>query len=293
MPNFNSYIIIDKRVTLLEPVFLSESEFNKALTEINVKISDIDLILSTHWHVDHSSRAWYIKEKSNAEFLIHRDEKPLVESLEKRIENLGNFRDDEEFFTSWKTIMKYWDYRECEVSSVFKEGDIIDIGESCLKVIHTPGHTDGHCSFELLNNGEKILFAGDMSPKEYPWYGYIAGSVDDYIKSLERLKNEDWDVILSGHYKIYKKSGIDILKLYEKKIEFLKSRDEVIIGHIKNGCSTIDELIRHNVTSILNKESSWYNFTEYCHIIKHLKRLEGLNRIKQVKEDGIVKWISL
>jgi glyoxylase-like metal-dependent hydrolase (beta-lactamase superfamily II) len=57
-----------------------------------------------------------------------------------------------------------------KVNSTFEDNEIIDIGEDYkMKVIHTPGHSAGHCCFYELNS--KIAFLADIDFSSFgPWY---------------------------------------------------------------------------------------------------------------------------
>ncbi|NHI94917.1 MAG: MBL fold metallo-hydrolase [Candidatus Lokiarchaeota archaeon] len=284
----NMYVIKDEKITLIDPAFLSISKFKKALTQINLTIEDFDLLLSTHWHVDHSSKACLLKKMSNATYMIHEKEKLIIESFSNMAKELGKFKDDEEFFNIWKGFIKLWNYEHCKVTSTFKDGDIINLGRSKLKVLYTPGHTDGHCCFELLGEKQRILFAGDMSPKEYLWNGYATSSFTDYLNSLERLQQEDWDIILSGHFQLYKQE-VDIKTMYQKVISILNERDEKILKLVKEGHSTVEEIVQFFPTIRPNGDK-WDQFSEYHHVLKHLQRLESLGKIKQKEIEGKVTW---
>lgn len=43
---------------------------------------------------------------------------------------------------------------------VFNDGECIDLGNRTLKIIHTPGHSPGHCCFYELER--KYLYSGDL-----------------------------------------------------------------------------------------------------------------------------------
>ena len=284
----NIYVIKDQKITLIDPAFLSISKFKKALNRMNLTIEDFDLILSTHWHVDHSSKACLLKKMSNAIYMIHEKEKPIIESFNNMVKELGKFQNDDEFFNLWKGFIKMWNFNHCKVTSTFKDGDIINLGHLKLKVLYTPGHTDGHCSFELLGENKRILFAGDMSPKEYLWNGYSTSSFTDYLNSLERLQGEDYDLILSGHFQLDKQE-VNIREMYQKVISILKERDEKILKLVKKGHSTVEEIVEFFPT-IRPSGSKWDQFSEYHHVLKHLLRLESLGLIKQDEIEGKIIW---
>ena len=77
------------------------------------------------------------------------------------------------------------------------EGDVIDLGDRQLHVLHLPGHSHG--SIALLEQERGILFSGDVI--------YRGGLVDDlpcsdkvvYRRSMERLLNLEIRVGHGGH----------------------------------------------------------------------------------------------
>ena len=85
------------------------------------------------------------------------------------------------------------------VDTVLTDGDKIDLGDSTLRVIHTPGHTPGSiCLYEAQS---KSLFSGDTV---FP-YGSVGrtdlpgGSSRNLIRSISRLVTLDVSVLYPGH----------------------------------------------------------------------------------------------
>ncbi len=71
-----------------------------------------------------------------------------------------------------------------------KDGDIFDLGNRKLEVIHTPGHTDGEVS--ILDKKERILFTGDTANQ-----GIILARQPNNDKKLIKICNNTmkklWD----------------------------------------------------------------------------------------------------
>jgi len=87
------------------------------------------------------------------------------------------------------------------VTSWWKNGAIIALGDRTLEVVHTPGHTPG--SIALLDEQRKVLFSGDTIRYRK---GKIEGFPEKFTpdpktaaQSIERLKTLDFDIMLSGH----------------------------------------------------------------------------------------------
>jgi len=135
------------------------------------------LIINTHGHIDHIGANYKFK----LPIYIHKDD---ADFLTNPVKNLSAFY--AHFAMSPKA------------TRMLEDGDIIDISDIKLEVMHTPGHTPGGIS--LHYNG--ILFTGDtlfesgVGRTDFPY-----SSHDDLISSIKNrlMKLDDDIVVLSGH----------------------------------------------------------------------------------------------
>ena len=79
----------------------------------------------------------------------------------------------------------------------YGEGDVIMVGDLAVKVLHTPGHSEGcvvlQCE-DVLFTGD-TLFAGSMGRTDFP-----GGSTKKIMKSLKRLAELEGNfAVLPGH----------------------------------------------------------------------------------------------
>lgn len=163
----NCYLIIsENEMAIIDP----GGDADKILKEINKEKSKLKYIINTHFHFDHTSENLKIKEKTDAKILIHENEKDFI-----------NFEAD-------------W---------FLKDGDEIKIGNSSLKVIHTPGHSSGGVC--LL--GENILFTGDTLFKNgygrTDLHGASQEEMDRSLKKISKLLKPNMTVY-PGHGEIFK-----------------------------------------------------------------------------------------
>ena len=99
------------------------------------------------------------------------------------------------------------DYINCKVKNSYPEtelveindGDVIDLGNRPLKIIHIPGHTFG--SIAILDVNHRVLYAGDSVQKGHI---YMFGSKRcplQYEKSLDKLilLKDEYDWIYASH----------------------------------------------------------------------------------------------
>lgn len=171
----------------------------KTLTDLPVSV-----ILS-HGDPDHALGATEVSELWMHELdvgkLLRNDtfeikEKAINYRLNKQ-PKLKDFIDKEKFLNaSLKSDCKF---------NFLNDGDMIDLGNRTLKVIHTPGHSYGHIM--LLDETNKMLFSGDQVTSHNIWYFFTA----DYQAPFEVARNSllkildhrnDIEAIYSAHGKV-------------------------------------------------------------------------------------------
>jgi glyoxylase-like metal-dependent hydrolase (beta-lactamase superfamily II) len=163
---------------LIDPAGDFEKIFDKILKhELNIK-----WIVNSHGHFDHICGNAHMLHKTSAQLLIHKsDYKKMMSRMNKLI----------------SAIM-------CHESSplperLLSDGDTIDVGSIRLKVIQTPGHTQG--SICLYTDGH--VFTGDTLFTEGFGRIDICGNrygqiMDSIIKKILTLP--DSTIIWPGHH---------------------------------------------------------------------------------------------
>lgn len=162
---------------LIDPAFETDRILEKA-DETGYRITHI---INTHAHSDHTAGNGAIKSATDAKILIHeQDAGRLVKLLNRTFSRVlggqGSPKPD----------------------VLLKDGDRIQIGDSSLKVLHTPGHTPGGIC--LYTEGHVFtgdtLFVGAVGRTDLP-----GGSVKTLLTSIrEKIYTLPEDTIVwPGH----------------------------------------------------------------------------------------------
>ncbi len=154
----------------------------------------------------------------------------------------------------------------------FKPDHILDDGGTCeteefsLRVIHTPGHASNHLCY--LHAGHNLLFTGDhiingstvvIDPPD--------GSMGDYLRSLERLKEISMDAILPGHGEVMEQPQEAVDWLINHRLQ----REKKIIGVLRDQPdSTSRELVPRVYEDV---DEKLHELAEHS-LLAHLIRLE-------------------
>ncbi|WP_081638771.1 MBL fold metallo-hydrolase [Salinarchaeum sp. Harcht-Bsk1] len=202
-----------------EPV---REDLRAGLADAGVAIADLDRILLTHWHWDHSGLAGELQADSGADVFVHEDDAPLVD---------GSGRTD--YQDLQRRLFERWGIPEAPLAELtgFLEGhdslagepadvttfthgerfplgagsaptDDGDADEDVLRAIHLPGHAAGLTAYAFERRAE--AFVGDVIlPKYTPNVGGADPRVErplaTYRSSLRWLAATDLDRAFPGH----------------------------------------------------------------------------------------------
>ncbi|MGE5818833.1 MAG: MBL fold metallo-hydrolase [Deltaproteobacteria bacterium] len=101
---------------------------------------------------------------------------------------------------------------------------------------------------------EKVLFAVDFIPvKSLPFRDFHDGYIDEWIESLKKAENLDFDILAPGHGELGRKDDVRSVRNY---IEELQQQVRPLLAQGKSP-DEIKRLVK------MEKYSSWANYQEY------------------------------
>ena len=173
----------------------SREAFQQALEREGLSLDRIGHVLATHHHPDHFGASEYLKENSGARIYMHPEERDLIQFM-SNMDPMAMFEhvrrhgipvpdkpaEPSSPGDSWSEGFKPAPHTDHEL----RDGETISLGEREFQVIHTPGHTSGHCCFLVKDSG--VFLVGDhLLPRITPHIGVFAGGpinpLGDFIDS--------------------------------------------------------------------------------------------------------------
>ena len=133
------YLVGDERTreaALIDPA----GDFDRIFQAVEAHKLKVTKVINTHGHFDHTSGNDHVIKRTGAELLIHELEAKSLGSVMNRLLSRA---------TGGKGSPK--------PVRLLKDGDTVEIGSVSLKVIHTPGHTEGGICLYTKGN----VFTGD------------------------------------------------------------------------------------------------------------------------------------
>ena len=239
----------------------------------------VDYLINSHAHEDHIVFNYLFGE---SKFCAHALDAPFFEDLESLIDCYGDMTAEEK--EKWGQFLQNdCHYISRKVDLLLKDGMVMDLGEVKVQVIHTPGHTKGHCAFYFIQ--EKIMFTADLDlTKAGPYYGDRGSDIDETIQSLKRLKAFDVETYLTSHGKGIFDGGPENIDRY---LEIIFLREERLIGFLRKGSKTLDQVVQEGIIYGEKTISAgpWdLTLSEKFMMAKHLDRLMRMSRVQKERD---------
>ena len=188
----NMYLVIDEKTK--KAVLIDASALIPEITEaVKAYGADVEYILLTHGHFDHIMGLTELKKALNAKAVICHDDLIISDNINEFTRLFGGLSE---------SVPPVYE-------KFVKDGDIITVGDMQIKVINTPGHTEGGVCYLI----EDKLFSGDTLFRESVGRTDLFGG--SFEKLLDSVKNKLFK--LDDNITVYPGHGPATTIGYEKK----------------------------------------------------------------------------
>ena len=240
----NVYLIAEEPVTLIDtgPKTKEAIEaLREGLRRARFRVSDVRRIVLTHAHEDHCGLARSLRDEAkDAEILVHEWEtghrvgRLEYEEHRQLLVRAGvPVEDIKRLQAMYEGVRAYADALEDnEYSELSDEGEI-EFTTGSLRVVHTPGHTPGSCSF--LREADRTIFAGDCVLKRITPNPILSPdpvdptrrfrSLSEYMVSLARLRSLAPTLVHGGHGE----PVTDYEELFNRYLRAIRERQAEVI----------------------------------------------------------------
>lgn len=183
----STYLVVDdktRQAAVIDPGMFRDEDtrlFDEFLIEHKITLTQI---INTHMHVDHCFGANYVKQKYGVKLYANNGDSEYGKQAEVQARRFGIKRS----------------LGPVEIDVPLKDGDTVRIGDSTLKVIHVPGHSQGGIALYSKEDGFVIvgdsLFRGSIGRTDFE-----GGDHDQLVKNIkEKLLTLPGDtMVLPGH----------------------------------------------------------------------------------------------
>lgn len=157
------------------------------IESLGVRLDDIEYLLLTHCHFDHTGGAAELRRRLGCRVVAHELDAPYIES-----------GDAEVTAANWYGTQ----LTPCPVDlRLTGAGGRVDLAGRTIEAWHMPGHSPGSLVYAMESCGKRVLFAQDVHGPLHP---SLLSDRADHQASLRRLLGADADILCEGHLGVFR-----------------------------------------------------------------------------------------
>jgi metallo-beta-lactamase class B len=196
-----SYLITTPKGHILINTGLSSSAemIKRNIEALGFKIADVKILLTNQAHFDHMGGMADVQKMSGAKMMADAGDVAVIEDG-------GN----SDYLFGGKGAL----FQPLKVSRVLHDGDMINLGDMRLTLLHHPGHTKGSCSYLFTVQDAKrkyrVLIANmptalDGVKPGMPNYPNVGKDFEYTYSAMPKLKFDIWLAAHASQFDLHKK----------------------------------------------------------------------------------------
>jgi glyoxylase-like metal-dependent hydrolase (beta-lactamase superfamily II) len=293
----NVYVIKEDPITIIDTgpkTREAVDALRAALKQNGLTTGDIRRIVLTHAHEDHCGLARSLRdEANNAEVFVHGWE---TGHRAARLEHEDSLRllmqagvPEDELRTMrelYDDVRQYADSLDEEHCTELNDDDELEFETGSLRVLHTPGHTPGSCSF--IREADRTIIAGDCVLKRVTPNPVLSPdpidpsrrfrSLAEYLVSLARVRSFAPTLVYGGHGDPIR----DYEELFNRYLRAINERQTNVMRLVPKNGATAWEVSRQ----MFPDADDVHRFLAVSEAVAHLDQAHAEGKIALEIGDG-------
>lgn len=296
----NVYLIKEDPLTLIDvgpKTKEAAAALRRELARNGVQFSDVRRIVLTHAHEDHCGLAKSVRDEAkNAEIFIHDWETGhlfgrLAHEDHRQLMMRSGVPDTvfEEMRSLYEEISLLTDSLDESDLKPLHDDMELEFESGALRVLHTPGHTPGSCSF--VREADRTLICGDCILKRITPNPILAPdpvdpskrfpSLAEYLVSLAKLRSFSPTLAYGGH------GGpvTDFEEIFHRYVRAIDERQKKVISLVSKTGTTAFEVAKRLFPDSFGHDV--HRFLAISESIAHLDYAEAEGKLQVELKDGV------
>lgn len=297
----NILLIEDEPLTLVDTgpnSGTSLTELERQLQALGRRVEEIELVLVTHQHIDHTGLVRIVAERSGAQVAAHERAAPFIENYRAEAQAEDEFAcrmmlrygipvDVATALQAVSRSFRGWG-ASGPVHRRLRDGDTIEMRERRLEVHHRPGHSPSDTLF--VDNARRIAIVGDHLLAHISSNPLLTRHPDDpdrrdrvllrYLDSLRRTRAMDLDLCLPGHGEPI----VDHRALIDERFALHRRRAEKIYRLIAERPRSAYEIAQELWGNVAVTQA----YLTLSEVLGHVDMLLVDGRVRERENDGVV-----
>jgi len=296
----NVYLIKEDPLTLIDvgPKTPEAADaLRRKLGEHGVQVSDIRRIILTHAHEDHCGLARQIRDEAkDAEIFVHDWETGhlfgrLAREEHRKLLMRSGVPENvlEEMRALYENISLLTDSMTEGEFKRLEDGAELEFSSGSLRVLHTPGHTPGSCSF--VREANRTLICGDCVLKRITPNPILSPdpidpekrfrSLAEYLVSLAKLREFRPTLSYGGHGEPIQ----DFEEIFNRYVRSIDDRQKKVISLVSSSGLTAFDLAQNLFPDSFDHDV--HRFLAISEAVAHLDYAESEGKINVEYRDGV------
>jgi glyoxylase-like metal-dependent hydrolase (beta-lactamase superfamily II) len=238
----------------------------------------VDRVVNSHCHEDHVAGNHLFP---GVPWHVHEADLPGLQSFAGFLAIFGY--DDPAVMKGWAQVVRErFHYTERADAQPFRDGDVFELGGGVrVRVIHTPGHTRGHCA--LLIEPDAVLYLGDIDLSSFgPYYGDAWSNLEDFERSLALVRDVE-----ARHYATFHHIGVverpAFLERLARYRDVIEQREQRLLAFLSEAPRSMDEVAEHRFVYRKGDSVPFAAPVERRSMGMHIARLVRQGRVREVE----------